>query len=211
VAIALASLGDRQSALAIVQPEDVLLRAIIGHDVQQIERVARESPSIFWHEELDGFRAGELLVANGQGRLLLQLFDTRYGSLDRVKAEPDVFIKPAPALIVALREAGRAREAAELNRLMLDQLNADRARNLSPRAWAFDRAQHLALAGDSAAALADLESLERIRWTDFLVAPFTPLTDLVAFRELRSDPRMAALQQQLSEHIRLAREQLGPI
>src|SRR5262249_36766237 len=81
MAWAFAGLGDRTSALAVLQPNEVLLRAIIGHDVQRIERVARESPGVFWHSELDDARAGELLVASGRGKLLLELFDTRYGDL----------------------------------------------------------------------------------------------------------------------------------
>jgi DNA-binding SARP family transcriptional activator len=206
-----AGLGDRQSALALLQPNDVLIRAIVSHDLQEIERVARESPSMFWHDELDDVRAGEMLVANGQGRLLLQLFDTRYGDMARIKTAVPELIASAPALIVALREAGRQPEAAELNRLVLDRIRADLANGISPVFWSFEHAQQLALAGDRDGALAELQQLMQQRWCEFLVPPFVPFTDLVAFRDFRTDPRLMALQQQFAERVRATREQIGPL
>jgi len=206
-----AALGDRQSALAIVQPDDVLTRAIISHDVPQIERIARESPGVFWHEELAAARAGELLVASGRGKLLLQLFDARYGELARFNDMAYASIAPAPALIVALREAGRVQEAADLNRLVLHRIRVDLAAGVIPRAWAFEHAQQLALAGDNAGALDELERLMQSRWANLLVEPFVPITDLVAFRRLRSDARMIALQRQLNARVQAARTDLDPI
>jgi tetratricopeptide (TPR) repeat protein len=211
IASTFAALGDRQSALAVLQPEDVLLRAIINRDLQQVERVARDSPSLFWHQELAMTRAGELLVANGQGKLLLQLLDARYTDLARIREDLYDFIPPAPALIVALREAGRTTEADELIRIALERIEADIADGVSSITWAFEHAQLLALAGDNAAALTQLEQLLQKRWPDLLVSPFVPVTDFVAFRALKSDPRMIALQQQLNARIQAAREQIGPI
>jgi hypothetical protein len=72
-----AALGDRASALAVLPPNDLLFRSILDHDALRIERVARESPGIFWHSELDSVGAGELLVASGRGKLLLELFLNR--------------------------------------------------------------------------------------------------------------------------------------
>jgi DNA-binding SARP family transcriptional activator len=211
IASTFAALGDRQSALAVLQPEDVLLRAIINRDLQQVERVARDSPSLFWHQELAMTRAGELLVANGQDKLLLQLLDARYTDLARIREDLYDFIPPAPALIVALREAGRTTEADELIRIALERIEADIADGVSSITWAFEHAQLLALAGDNAAALTQLEQLLQKRWPDLLVSPFVPVTDFVAFRALKSDPRMIALQQQLNARIQAAREQIGPI
>jgi DNA-binding SARP family transcriptional activator len=206
-----AGLGDRASALAILQPKEVLLRAIVGHDVQRVERVARESPGVFWHTELDDARAGELLVASGRGKLLLELFDTRYGDLARVDTLPYELMFSAPAVIVALRDAGRSDEAAKLNRLVLERIHTDRVAGLSPQTWAFEQAQQLALAGDSAGAIAQLEQMMQYRWTRLLAPPFIPLTERVAFRALRTDPRLIALQRELDERIRSAREQIGAI
>jgi DNA-binding SARP family transcriptional activator len=206
-----AALGDRASALAVLQPNEVLFRAIVSHDVDRIERVARESPGVFWHSELDDARAGELLVASGRGKLLLELFDTRYGDLARVEALPYELMFSAPAVIVALREAGRSEEAAKLNRLVLERIRADVRNGLTPQAWAFEQAQQLALAGDSAGALAQLDQIMQNRWTELLITPFVSLTDRVAFRDLHTDPRLIALQRRLDEHIRAAREQIGAI
>jgi hypothetical protein len=102
-------------------------------------------------------------------------------------------------------------EADELNRMALKRIRGDLAAGVIPRAWAFEYAQQLALAGDHAAALTELERVLQARWTGLLKAPFVPVADLVAFRNLRSDPRMTALQQQLDARIQTAREQLGPI
>jgi DNA-binding SARP family transcriptional activator len=206
-----AALGDRESALAATPTDHVLYRAIINHDVSQVERIARESPSIFWHEELADTRAGELLVASGRGKLLLQLFDTRYGAIGHFMEEASATIAPAPALIVALRDAGRMQEAEELNRAMLERMRSDRAQGAAPHAWAFEYAQQLALAGDSDGALAELERLMQFRWQVLLMPPFVRLPDYVAFRELRFDPRLVALQQRLDGHLQTTRSQIGPL
>jgi hypothetical protein len=206
-----AALGDSPSALAALQPNEVLFRAIVAHDVERIERVARESPGVFWHSELDDARAGELLVASGRSKLLLELFDARYGDFAQVDAVPYEIMYSAPAIIVALRGAGRSEEAAKLNHLVLARIRSDEASGYSPRAWAFERAQQLALAGDASGALAELEQMLQNRWTDLLITPFIPLTERVAFRDLQADPRLIALQRRLDEHIRAAREQIGAI
>jgi tetratricopeptide (TPR) repeat protein len=206
-----AALGDRESALAVTPTDSVLNRAIINHDVGQIERIARESPSLFWHEELADTRAGELLVASGRGKLLLQLFDTRYGTIAHFKEEAAAAIAPAPALIVALRDEGRTQEAEELNRSVLERIRSDRAHGAASHAWAFEYAQQLALAGDEEGALTELERLMQFRWPDLLMPPFVKLPDYVAFRDLRSHPRLVALQQQLDAHLQMTRSQIGPL
>jgi DNA-binding SARP family transcriptional activator len=211
MASAFAALGDRASALAVLQPNEVLFRAIVSHDAQRIERVARESPGVFWHSELDDARPGELLVASGRSKLLLELFDARYGDLSHVETLPYELMFSAPAVIVALREAGRSEEAAKLNRLALERIRVDWAGGLSTRTWSFEQAQQLALSGDSAGALAELEQMMQNRWTDLLATPFVPLSERIAFRDLRMDPRLGALQRQLDEHIRATREQIGAL
>ena len=81
-------------------------------------RLARANPDQWWQETFPGPRARHLLAA-GEGRLLVVLYDRRYGDPARLWEAclcPNHAV--APPLILALRDAGRAGEAQRLRGLL---------------------------------------------------------------------------------------------
>jgi TolB-like protein/cytochrome c-type biogenesis protein CcmH/NrfG len=204
-----ASIGDRQSALATLPVAATFKRAILSRNAQEIETLAREQPDEFWHEELSGSRVGEVLAANGRGAFLLELFDSRYGAIDKFWGQERAAVIPcASALIVAFREAGRTQEAAELNKRVLRHIEADIQTGASPTAWSFERAQQYALFGNTAGALNELDRLLRANWAGLLQPPFGPLGDRLAFQGLKRESRLRAIQRQLNTQVSTTRARL---
>jgi tetratricopeptide (TPR) repeat protein len=204
-----ASINDRRTALATLPMEAAFKRAILNRNAQEIETIAREQPVEFWHEELSGSRVGEILVANGRGAFLLELFDARYGAVDRFWGEERAAaIACAPALIVAFREAERTEEASELNKRVMRHIEADIQTGAAPTAWSFERAQQYALFGNKAGALTDIDRLMRTNWAGLLQSPFVPLADRIAFRTLKSEPRLRTIQRQLNSQVSNTRARL---
>ena len=204
-----AAIGDRNTALATLPVEAALKRAIIGRNAGEIERIAREQPIEFWREELSGSRGGEVLTAEGRGAFLLEMFASRYGTVDRFwTQERAATIQCAPALIVAFREAGRTQDATELNKRVLRHIDADIQTGAVSTAWSFERAQQYALFGNTSGALSEIDRLMRANWAGMLQPPFVPLAERIAFRSLRSESRLRSVQRQLNAQISNTRARL---
>jgi tetratricopeptide (TPR) repeat protein len=204
-----AAIGDRRTALATLPAEATFKRAILTRNAEEIETLAREQPDEFWHEELTGSRVGEVLAANGRSAFLLEMFNTRYGAIDRFWGEERAAAIPcAPALIAAFREAGRTDDATELNKRVLRHIDSDIQYGAAPTSWSFERAQQYALFGNSAGALNELERLMRANWAGLLQLPYLPMSERLAFRGLKGESRLRTLQRQLNTQVSNTRARL---
>jgi TolB-like protein len=122
------------------------------------------------------------------------------GEQDICKSQPDAI----PAFIVALRQSGRAAEAAKLTNCIQDRLG--RAQAAGPRKpFATIEAEILALQGRPADAVAALNRSIAEGWYE----PSFKLRDFPAFDTIAADPGFAQAQQRLDTILATERRQAG--
>jgi hypothetical protein len=90
----------------------------------------------------------------------------------------------------------------------LRHIEADIQTGAVPSAWSFERAQQLALFGNAVGALNELDRLMRANWAGVLQPPFVPLSERLAFRSLKGEARLRAIQRQLNTQVTNTRARL---
>ena len=108
------ALHDEELRSRILRIQPKLRDTIAYEDASYSIRLARTHPNDWWADLFVGGLARQL-VATGNDRLLLAIYDDRFGSVGEFWAmEGERAAMIAPSLILALRRSGRTVEAAEL-------------------------------------------------------------------------------------------------
>ena len=210
LAEAWALLGENERAARALLPEETIARLSLRGDLPGLAREARRLGSGFWHVEPGYWAFAEALVRGGEGPLLLQLFDAEFESVEDFNGRaPQKAVAAGPVLIAALTDAGRTDDARRLAAALTRRLDADETSGMTAAHIAYDRASLAALTGDKDRALERLALAARTSWIEISWAPVRRLEDRVAFRSLRGDPRLAAIQAELDGKINEQRALLG--
>lgn len=209
VAKAWSMLGEPDRAARALGASETIGRLSLTGDAEGLAREALRMGPSFWDAEPGYWGFADQLVAGGRGAVLLRLYDDGFdGVQDFYARAPSKALSSGPALIAALNAAGRGDEAEAFADRLLRRLEADEAAGMAPTHAAYDRAAILALTGRADAAMDQLAVAVRGNWVN---AAWTPsrLEDRVAFRALRSHPRLAAVQADLDGRINVQRALLG--
>jgi hypothetical protein len=92
---------------------------------------------------------------------------------------------------------------------MLARLDSEQRQGADPVGLGYARAAILAQVGRKAEALDQLEVVAKGGWIWLLYAPYQPMPERVALRSLAGEPRLAALQRQLTVGVNGQRQRLG--
>lgn len=205
-----AALGENKRALDALPPEEQIGKRALAGDPIALARDAEARAPTFWATVSGWWSTDELLVASGQGAALIRLYDREYRDPAAYLADhPAVDRSATTALIVALRDAGREKEAVTLIRGTLRQMRTNERNGLSPRTLERERAALLALAGNREGAIAALDRASKDHWFSLVPLPYRPLRDIPAFRSLASDPRLVAIEHRVLARVNQEREKLG--
>jgi len=185
------ALHDEALRARVLQLQPKLADTIAYENPAYAIRLARTRPNDWWADFFVGGLARQL-VATGNERLLLSIYDDRFRDIDEFwSMESDRADMLAPSLILAFRKAGRTAEDAELRgRFAADiaKMAQQGDRYLRLPVW---RAQLAALDGKAAEAARWLNTSVDSGWKGH--APyrlaFEPDRDPV-FALVRGDPRM---------------------
>jgi DNA-binding winged helix-turn-helix (wHTH) protein len=185
------ALHDRELRARLLHLQPKLSDTIAYESAAYAIRLARTRPSDWWADFFVGGLARQL-VATGNERLLLSIYDDRFRDTDEFwSLEGDRADMLAPTLILALRRSGRTGEARELRSRFardVEKMAQEGDRYLRLPVW---RAQLAALDGDPGEAARWLTMSVDSGWKGH--APyrlaFEPDRDPV-FALVKDDPRM---------------------
>jgi len=210
LAQAWALLGENERAARALLPGETIARLSLRGDLKGLATEARRLGPGFWHVEPGYWAFAEGLVRGGEGALLLQLFDAEFASVEDFNGRaPQKALAAGPVLIAALSDAGRTDEARRLAAVLTRRLDVDERAGMTAAHVAYDRASVAALTGDKDRALSLLALAARTNWIEMSWAPVRRLENRVAFRSLRGDPRLVAIQAELDGKINRERALLG--
>jgi tetratricopeptide (TPR) repeat protein len=160
-----AALDDRP-LLARTLAREPLLRPVYDSFARNGEAYARaqSSPNTWWERNLVGAEASAL-VAEGRSPVLVGLYDQRFGRPVKFMAQcPCDPLAVGPALVLALRQAGRRAEADQLYGALSESNRRLEDGHDHKLETAVTRARLLALAGDGEAATARLREAVSRGW-----------------------------------------------
>ena len=187
-------LYGRKAALPFARKHDSISALSVIDDPQQMRRRVAAMGREFWAGDYEIDVAGQYLVARGFGSDLVRAYDRAVeAGMDR----GDKAFASEP-LAIALRQAGRERDARFVIARLRDRLEAERGRD--PARAAYRWALLHALEGRRERAFEALaETVARRSWivNDVIDAPL----DHVALAPLRHDPRFARLKQRFEADI----------
>lgn len=154
------------------------------------------------------------LLKAGRTAEAVTLYDRRYQSPEDMQARHtnNAYLNFAPLFAIALRDFGRNAEADRLVALAMARVRDAKQRGPMPLWFRSKIPRLLAVSGDRAGALAELEHCVALGWaypTDGFALP--DIADEPAFQSLRGDPRFERLRARSAEYIDRERRKLGPI
>jgi hypothetical protein len=202
----LAVIGENARAAAVLPPVERMGRLALSGDGPGLAAEAKRLGTTLWDREPSYWDFAGSLVEHGHGRLLLQLYDARFhGPEEFARVEGVTASDVAPAVMAAMLQAGRDKEAQALAAQMLQRLDSDVRQGVPAANLAFGRAMLLAQVGRKSEALDQLEIAAAKGWTSLGAIPYQPLAKHLAFRSLAGEPRLAALQARLDRGINAQR------
>ena len=205
----LGGLGENRKAAAIMSHEPFsngLLRA----DWAELARVSAAMGHHYW-DRSNLWASATLLAGSGNGHVLVRLYD-QSKSLMR-SGEVDVDLVAVPGTILALRNAGRPQEAAQL----LSRFAANTAKfpdkGLGGTIKQVNLAQIAALSGRNNEALNRLDRLSSDAPLVLVPIPAMSLLNNPFYQHLRSDARLIRADERLRTALNIERQkaQLPPI
>ena len=176
--------GDRQAAIAETSSPESITAILLRDDLGALLKKLASTDDDFWSLDWETVDASEYLYSHGRSDLLLRLYDKARAKSGGEQPNPYVI---GPALILALREAGRRSDADLLLRTSM-QITARRGRGMRPGAIALPRSELLFLSGHDEDALSQLELAQRDDWWN-LQSSVIPIEDRAVYRRVRSHPR----------------------
>jgi DNA-binding SARP family transcriptional activator/TolB-like protein/Tfp pilus assembly protein PilF len=204
LASALAQLGERQRAAEVIARDPLARAALIG-DWPELERQAEALGPAFWSQSRIWNTAALMIEAGREGALV------RFYDRDRVYFERELDAKEIalPELIVALRQAGRDREATTLLRSM-----AARTRTLPDKGYL--RLHKLtgeivvaSLSGSTDGALSLLDQQSRERPLALTTIPLASLRFDPALKAISTDRRFQVIDERVRVAVNAERAKAG--
>jgi DNA-binding winged helix-turn-helix (wHTH) protein/tetratricopeptide (TPR) repeat protein len=158
------ALGDRELRDRLLRLQPKLADTVAYENPAYAVGLARTRPHDWWADQFVGGLARQL-VATGNERLLLSIYDDRFQSVDEFWGiEGETADMVAPSLILALRRLGRKDEALAIRDWFasdIDKMLSQGDRYVRPFAW---RAQLAALDGSPADAARWLKAAVDAGW-----------------------------------------------
>jgi len=179
---------------------DPLTLALLRRDISAVEGSVRNAGPDFWSLDWARDDAADVLVLGGRGRTLVDLLDARHGR------ELDPASTPA-ALIIALRQVGRNREAASLAQRKIAYIKG--YRGLSPPRVAYDKAHVAASVGDRERAMTLLEQTANDYWWNFPQPSIVRFDQSPVFESLHGDPRFRRIVTDYEANIEREKQELA--
>lgn len=202
----LAVIGENRRAAEVLPPVERAGRLALTGDGPGLAAEAMRLGVTIWDREPSYWDFAGSLVEHGHGRLLLQLYDARFhGPEEFARSEGLIATDAAPAVIAAMLEARRDQEAQALAALMQRRLDSDVREGVPPDHVAYGRATLLALTGQKAAALDQLELAAASSWSLISGLPYRRLGERLALRSLAGDARLQLLDAKLDRQINAQR------
>lgn len=165
---------------------------------------AAPNSDAFWDQGTRFFAVSKSLIRTGQPGRLLELFDSRFRSIEEIDREFRCALPPAALMpIVALRQVGRSVEAEQLLDKAIARFNESAVAGYAAAERDVIKAELLLLKGRRDQALKSLEQAVGRGWVN-QSEPFIGLSDPI-FDVVRDDPRFNAIKRQVS--VEIAREQ----
>lgn len=210
LATALGEIGERTAAAHLARGQDQTAEAVLSADWGELDRIAVGLGSRYWDVASGYWNADMLLVASGHGATLARLYDAAGGrDLPGTPGNGDWNDTAVPALILALRGAGRREDA-----MRIEHSYAARVASL-PRVGALGVAKNRGeamLAGidnNATRALALLTAIARRNPRDLALLPAQSLTRFPPFASFANDPRLLAVDERVRSAINDDRASLG--
>lgn len=205
----LAILGETGAAFAQLEPGDWLGRLSVSRRYDDLAKQVRANAATFWQAGSGLWDVNDALVANGHGRLLLALFDQRFGSVAHYRPGETLQPVEAGAIAVAMRNAGRIDDARAMMLRIRAQAERNRQKHAGLHIQRLERAVTATLAGDRASALDTIERMAREMPDQLLAIPYRPLAKSAVFGSLANDPRFPAIDRRLALYVDAERAKLG--
>jgi DNA-binding SARP family transcriptional activator/TolB-like protein len=205
----LALLGEAKAARAVLDRDDWIGKLALAERGDPLADAVRAHAATFWEVGSGFWGVNDYLLASGHGRVLIELFDKRFGDVRHYRPGEVADPMESAALVLAMRENGRAADAQALLFAQGTQIERDIRRRLAPRLILQKQAIFAALTGNRAGAFAALDRLSRNAPHLLLGIPFKPLDQMAAFRSLAGDPRLAAVDRRLRDVVDAERRKLG--
>ncbi len=206
LASTMALLGERRQA-AKLMAGDRLSSAVLNGDWKALGAVAERMGTDYWDYGPGYWNMDSLLVATGQSRVIVHLYDQAQPRVARGLMNPDRLVSRTTAL--ALSQNGRPAEAQKL---------WDRQRQLDARLPTMGRlkdereygaAVDAAFRGDTGRLIAALDRRSRTRPYDIVMLPAMSLRYHPLFRPVVDDPRFGVIDERIRTWINSQRANAG--
>ncbi len=206
LASVLGLLGERAEAIR-VHPGDKLGVAVLNSDWEAVVAQARAMGGGFW-EQWGFWNMSNLLIASGNGAVLVELYDRDRPLIDAKRIDRDNV--DSPELVIALRQANRAAEAdAMLARFEARKGRLPDGKGLIALRKAAASATVAALRGDRNGAIAGIDAISRQRPMALSSVPAMSLRHDPVLGRLAADPRFAAIDERVRSAVNVRRAQAG--
>jgi DNA-binding SARP family transcriptional activator/TolB-like protein/tetratricopeptide (TPR) repeat protein len=201
----LGELGERKKAFDLMKSDDVGAAAL-SSNWPMLARAATTLGSEYWNIS-KFWNAGNLLVQSGHGDVVVAMYDRDHGLVASGAVNPRDMINPAT--VVALRRAGRSREADGLLQQMRSIYASFPDRGLLGIDKSVKGILLAALSGDRERAIRGLDEISR---RDPLTLTYNPAMALrydPALAPLSSDPRFPAIEDRVRVALNRSRHDVG--
>ena len=201
----LGSLGENRKAAEAMSHEP-FSNALLSANWAAFAREAAAMGPHYW-DRSNLWASAALLVRSGHGDVLIRLYDQSKPLIRSGKV--DVDLVAVPGTILALRNAGRAQDAARL----LSQFSKTNAKlpdkGLGGRIKEVNLAQIAALSGRSDEALKRLDRLSREAPLVLITIPSMSLFNSPFYRQLSGEPRLLQADERLRSALNSERRKAG--
>jgi TolB-like protein/DNA-binding SARP family transcriptional activator len=204
-ASALSGLGENRRAAAVMS-HDPFARALLSDDWPALARISLVMGGHYW-DRARLWNSANLLLRSGNGNVLVKLYDESKALIQ--SKDVDIDLVATPATVVAMRNAGRHREAAQLLSRFARTNAALPESGLGGTVKRINFADIAALSGRNTEALMLLDRVSREAPLVLLPTPTMSLFNNPFYRGLTSDPRFVELDERLRSALNAERRKAG--
>jgi len=205
LASGLSGLGENRQASAIMSHEPFSQKLLSG-DWVGLAAEASAMGRHYW-DRSNLWNSATLLLASGHGDVLVKLYDQSKPLIR--SGEVDLDLVAVPATVVALRNAGRSQEAAQLLSMFVKNNAQLPKTGLGGTIRRVNLAQVAALTGRNQEALRLIDEVSREAPLVLLQIPTISLTNSPYYRALKNDPQLLRADERLRAALNAERGKAG--
>ena len=204
-ASALSGLGQNRQAAAVMSHEP-FARALLSADWPALARISLAMRRHYW-DRSRLWSSANLLLRSGNGDVLVKLYDESKALIR--SNDIDIDLVATPATVVAMRNAGRHREAEQLLSLFIRTNGALPDRGLGGTVKRINLADIAALSGRDDEALTLLDQVSREAPLVLLPTPTMSLSNNPFYQRLRGNARLIEIDERLRSALNAERRKAG--